>query len=64
MDIEYLLLFLMRLHAFVCSLFSCLLFLCLSSSFILTLGATCYLIIMHVSTSLDKNFFTLHFHKR
>ena len=33
MDIEYLLLFLMRLDAFVCSLFTCVLFLCLSSSF-------------------------------
>ena len=33
MDIKYLLLFLMRLDAFVCSLFTCVLFLCLSSSF-------------------------------
>ena len=40
MDKEYLLLFLMGLDAFVCSLFTCLLFLCLSSSFVLVLGAT------------------------
>ena len=51
MDIEYLLLFLMRLDAFVCLLFTCLLFMCLSSSFVLVLGATCYLLIVHVSTT-------------
>ena len=55
MDIKYLLLFLMRLKIFVCSLFTCLLFLCLSSSFVQVLSAMYYLLIMHVSTILDKN---------
>ena len=54
MDIKYLLLFLMRLKIFVCSLSTCLLFLCLSSSFVQVSSAMYYLLIMHVSTILDK----------
>ena len=63
--IEYLLLFLIRLDAFVCSLFfhACC-FCVLTSSFVLVLSCTCYLLIMHVSNNLDKNYFMLHFHKR
>ena len=56
MDIKYLLLFLMRLKIFVRSLFiSLLLFLCLSSSFVQVSSAMYYLLIMHVSTILDKD---------
>ena len=55
MDIKYLLLFLMRLKIFVCSLFIRLLFLCSSSSFVQVSSAMYYLLIMHVSTILDKN---------
>ena len=49
---------------FVCSLFTCFFFLCLSSSFVLVLGATYYLLIMHVSTILDKNYFMFNNYKR
>ena len=59
MDIKYLLVFLMRLKLFVCALFTCLLFLYLSSSFVQVLSAMYHLLIMHVSTILGKNL--LHF---
>ena len=57
MDIKYLLLFLMRLKLkiFMCSLFISLLSLCSSSSFVQVSSAMYYLLIMHVSTILDKN---------
>lgn len=55
MDIKYLLLFLMRLKIFVCSLSISLLFLCSSSSLVQVSSAMYYLLIMHVSTILDKN---------
>lgn len=55
MDIKYLLLFLMRLKIFVCSLSISFLFLCSSSSLVKVSSAMYYLLIMHVSTILDKN---------
>ena len=55
MDIKYLLLFLMRLKIFVCSLSISFLFLCSSSSWVKVSSAMYYLLIMHVSTILDKN---------
>ena len=55
MDIKYMPLILMRLKIFVCSLFIRLLFLCLSSSFVQVSSAMYCLLIMHVSTILDKN---------
>ena len=55
MDIKYLLLFLMRLKIFVFSLSISLLFLCSSSSLVQVSSAMYYLLIMHVSTILDKN---------
>ena len=55
MDIKYLLLFLMCLKIFVCSLSISLLLLCSSSSLVQVSSAMYYLLIMHVSTILDKN---------
>ena len=55
MDIKYLLLFLKCLKIFVFSLSISLLLLCSSSSLVQVSSAMYYLLIMHVSTILDKN---------
>ena len=57
MDVEYLLLVLMFRGVFCFSLFSCLLSLCISNYSVLVFSAMCHILIMHVSTSLDKNCF-------
>ena len=59
MDIEYLLLFLMRLDAFFCPLFTCMLFLCFCSDVRRYVLLTYYACFNQLGEELQKDIFDL-----